>query len=129
LSPLLSGAEDAPSEDPQTDRQVRASLAFCITLPAPSRATFLYQDNPMTKETIGPAAELADALIPADERQRAIDLIAALSPQGKSLSYMAEALRRARIPTSTGKSHWTNTGVRRLADKAGIKIAGYGKVG
>jgi hypothetical protein len=73
------------------------------------------------------AAELADALLPtADERQRAIDLIAALSPQGASLSYMAEALRRACIPTATGKPHWTNTGVKRLADKAGIKIAGYG---
>ena len=80
----------------------------------------------MTNDTSDLAAELADALIPADERQRAIDLIAALSPQGKSLSYMAEALRRACIPTSTGKSHWTNTGVKRLAEKAGINIAGYG---
>lgn len=71
------------------------------------------------------AAELADVLKPAaDARERAVDLIASLAPEGHSLSFLAGALRRACIPTPRGGS-WDAKAVSRLADKAGITV-GYG---
>jgi hypothetical protein len=73
------------------------------------------------------AAELADALQPADARQRALELIAALAPQGHALSFIAGALKRACIPTVSGRGNWTPIAVSRIAEKAGIKVR-YGRV-
>jgi hypothetical protein len=71
------------------------------------------------------AAELANALNPDDVRERAIELIASLAPQGHALSFIAGALKRACIPTLSGRGHWDHKAVRRIAEKAGIE-GGYG---
>jgi hypothetical protein len=71
------------------------------------------------------AAELTAALRPDDVRAKALELIAALAPEGHALSFIAGALKRACIPTVTGRGNWDAKAVSRLADKAGIKV-GYG---
>jgi hypothetical protein len=78
-----------------------------------------------TNDTNAVAAELAAALTPDDVRERALELIAALAPQGHALSFIAGALKRAFIPTLSGRGNWDAKAVSRLADKAGIPIAGY----
>jgi hypothetical protein len=75
------------------------------------------------------AAALAEALAPpADARAQALALIKALAPEGHALSYMAGALKRALIPTVSGRGGWNHNSVKRLADEAGIKV-GYRRAG
>ena len=63
----------------------------------------------------------------ADARAQALALIAALAPEGHALSYLAGALKRALVPTLSGRGSWDHKAVRRLADEAGIKV-GYRRV-
>jgi hypothetical protein len=81
-----------------------------------------------TNDTNAEAAhELAAALKPDDVRERALELIAALAPQGHALSFIAGALKRAFIPTVSGRGDWDHKAVRRLAEKGGIQLPGYGR--
>ena len=72
------------------------------------------------------AEALGNATAPpaADARARALELIRALAPQGHALSFMAGALKRALIPTVSGRGSWNHNSVKRLADEAGIPV-GY----
>jgi hypothetical protein len=75
------------------------------------------------------AAELAAALAPdADHRAAAVELLRSLAPQGHALSFLAGALRRACIPTPSGRGGWHAKSVQRLADEAGITV-GYKRAG
>ena len=60
-----------------------------------------------------------------DAEAAALELIKALAPDGHSLSYLAGALRRALIPTKSGRGTWHQKSVQRLVQKHGLKV-GYG---
>jgi hypothetical protein len=57
-----------------------------------------------------------------DAQAAALELIKALAAAGHSVSFVAEALRRACIPTARGKAHWSKASVVNLATKHDIRL-------
>jgi hypothetical protein len=77
----------------------------------------------MTNDTKADANALVDALRPANDGiALAIELIRTFASKGDSLSYVANALNLAGIPTITGRGRWYPQNVKRLAEREGIKV-------
>jgi hypothetical protein len=54
----------------------------------------------------------------------ALDLVRALAAQGHAHAWIAEALNRANVPTTSGRGSWGKGALDRFARKHGIAI-GY----